>query len=216
MATPLVHIWRQREVVTADTMNRYVRDVHKFLYAPPACKVTLRQRGSFSGSNPADAIDRGKWLTFNKWLTYPIYEPGKGTAPGEEYDNTGGSMAVPNSSGNVWRLIAPEDGLYAVTFGGVIETNGEANNVHLRLGKNQFTDSDWTSGYASFASHCPGRVHHATNGSSRYMGSISTTINLKKGETVSAGGVADKDYVLANRTMPGRSFLEMRWVGRLP
>ncbi|MER5441116.1 hypothetical protein [Streptomyces sp. NPDC002790] len=215
MATPLVHIWRQREVVTADTMNKYIRDVQKFLYTPPACKVTLRQRGTFVGSNPADAIDKGKWLTFNKWLTYPLYAPGEGSAPSEEYDNTGGAMTS-TSTANLWRLTAPEDGIYAVTFGGVIETNGEANNVHFRLGKNQLVDGDWTSGRAPFASHSPGRVHHASNGSGRYIGSITTTINLKQNETVSAGAVADKDFVLANRAMHGRSFLELRWVGRLP
>ncbi|UFQ16422.1 MULTISPECIES: hypothetical protein [Streptomyces] len=214
MATPLVHIWRQREVVTAETMNRYLRDVHKFLYNPPACRVSFRQRGTHSNSNPADAVDRGKWLPFNKWTTIPMYEPGKGPRPTEEYDTTGGAMIKPTGS-VLWRLTAPEDGLYSVTFGGIIETNGQPNNVHFRLGRNQLVDGDWTSGYAPFASHCPGAVQHASY-ASRYDASIHTTIQLKAGETVSAGGVADKDFILGRADMPNRSFLELRWVGRYP
>ncbi|MFJ2244845.1 hypothetical protein [Streptomyces sp. NPDC087862] len=216
MATPLVHVWNQREIVTADTMNKYVRDPHKFLYAPPACKVTAKQRGTYTGSNPADAVDRGAWLPFNQWKTVPFYPPGKGTKKGEEYDTTGGLMTKANSSGHVWNLVAPEDGLYAVTFSCVLETNGESNNVHFRLGKDQRTDADWTSGYASFASHCPGRAHYASDGTGRYVAHITSTINLKKDQTMSAGGVADKDFLLGRYNLPGRSSLEMRWVGRLP
>ncbi|ARZ66922.1 hypothetical protein SMD11_1261 [Streptomyces albireticuli] len=212
MATPTVHIWRQREIVTADTMNRFVRDVHTFLYRPPACKVTARQRGSHSGANASGAYGRG-WIPFNSWTTIPWSAPGRGTQPAEEYDPSG--MAKPGEGEAVWRLVAPEDGLYAVTFGGVIETNGEANNVHFRLAKNQMTDGQWNTGSAVFASHCPGRTQ-ATDGVSRYIGSISTTINLARGETVSAAGIADKDFILGRSDVPGRSFLEMRWVGRLP
>ncbi|MFG2228040.1 hypothetical protein [Streptomyces sp. NPDC048644] len=202
--------------MTADAMNKYVRDVHSFLYRPPACKVMARQRGSYSGADPADAYGRGKWLPFNAWAAFPLYVPGNGTSHGEEYDTTGGEMTQPSSSGVLWRLTAPENGIYAITFGGVLEANGEPHNAHFRVGKNQRSDADWSSGHASFASHCPGRVHYAKDGTSRYIGSIATTISLKKSDTISAGAVSDKDFVLARRSLPGRSFLEMRWIGRAP
>ncbi|QKW48876.1 hypothetical protein [Streptomyces buecherae] len=214
MAVPSVHLWRQREVVTAATMNG-VRDVHRFLYTPPACKVIARQRGTYSGANPTDAFERGRWVPFNTWCSFPWHLPGKGSRPSEEYDTTGGSMTAPNDSGILWRLIAPEDGLYAVTFGGVMDANGEANNAHFRLGRNQTVDSQWSTGYAPFASHSPGRARYAQDGTAQFIGSISTTVALKRGETVSAAGVSDKDFILGRYSLPGRSFLEMRWVGRL-
>ncbi|MFH8346796.1 hypothetical protein [Streptomyces sp. NPDC018045] len=194
-------------------MNTFVRNVHRFLYGPPASKVTMIQRGSYAGSNPADCYEWGR-LPFNAWKTMPLYPPGKGASPGDEYDTTGGEMT--RSTGPLLGLRAPEDGLYAVTFGGVIDTNGEANNVHFRLGRNIATDSQWGTGYGAFASHCPGRAQHASDGMARFIGSIATTINLKKGDMVSASGVADKDFILGRRDVPGRSFLEMRWVGRAP
>ncbi|MFI1796347.1 hypothetical protein ACH427_03155 [Streptomyces sp. NPDC020379] len=209
MVTPTVHDWRSREIVTADTLNAYVRDVHGFLYRPPAAKLALRQRGTYSGANPADAVDRGRWLPFNTWATIPLYQAGKGTRPADEYDPSG--MAKTGPDGTVWGLAVPESGLYAVTFGGVIDTNGEASNVHFRVGKGQ-----WGTSAVPFASHCPGRYSTASDGTSRYLGSISTTIALSKGEVVSVMGIADKDFVLARSTLAGRSFLELRWVGRIP
>lgn len=212
MATPLVHIWRTREIVTADTMNRFVRDAHAFLLRTPACRVSARQRGTHPNSAPGDAYGRG-WLAFNTWTSLPWFAPGKGTRPADEYDPSG--MARPGDGGILWRLTAPEDGLYAVSFGGVIETNGEAANVHFRLGKNVLADDQWNSS-AVFAAHCPGRALTAGDGTSRYIGSMSTTINLKRGDTVSAAGIADKDFVLGRSDLAGRSFLELRWVGRHP
>ncbi|MEV0445298.1 hypothetical protein AB0I84_07465 [Streptomyces spectabilis] len=216
MPTPLVHIWREREVVTTETMNRYVRDVHRFLYRPPACKVQLRQRGTHKLANPTDAVTRGQWLPFNTWRSFPLHLPGAGVRGAETYDTTGGEMARPGTDGLMWALTAPEDGLYAITFGGVLESNGQANNIHFRLARNLRSEADWTSGYSPIASHCPGPVQHGELGISRYFGSIQTTIPLKKGDTISAAGVADKDYILGRYDMPNRSSLEIRWVGRAP
>ncbi|MER6912227.1 hypothetical protein ABT354_11185 [Streptomyces sp. NPDC000594] len=216
MATPLVHIWRQREVVTAETMNRYITDVHRFLYAPPACKVQLRQRGTHAQAKPSDAVNQGAWLSFNTWKSFPLHMPGRGMRGAETYDNTGGEMAKLSPDGIGWHLIAPEDGLYAVSFGGILESNGQANNIHFRLGRNIRSEGDWGLGTGTVASHCPGPVQHDQYGVSRYFGSIQTTIQLKKSDTIHVSGVADKDFVLGRYDMPNRSALELRWVGRLP
>ncbi|RLV10240.1 hypothetical protein CTZ27_03200 [Streptomyces griseocarneus] len=181
--------------------------MHRFLLRPPAAKVSFRQRGTYSGANPTDAVDRGRWLPFNTWSTIPLYPAGKGARPSEECDPSG--MVMVGADGTAWGLAAPEDGLYAVTFGGVLDANGPAGNVHFRLSK-----GPWGNSTVPFASHCPGRHSAASDGTSRYLGSISTTVALAKGEVVSAMAIADKDFVLARRDFAGRSFLEIRWVGR--
>ncbi|GHF38683.1 hypothetical protein GCM10010218_19860 [Streptomyces mashuensis] len=194
-------------------MNARIRDLHRFLYRPPSCWVTSRQRGTHKDGSvnwaPADALDPGK---LTGWTTFSWYPPGQGLQPDSEFDTA--KLALPEATAGgtpyALRLTAPEDGRYSVAFGGVIDTPGATPlNMHVKLGKNITADSMWTDDSHVIASSSPGR----SNGSRGY-GSLTATVRLKKGESVSAAGIADQPFLLGNKSLPGRSFFSVRWVGR--
>ncbi|MBT2383863.1 hypothetical protein [Streptomyces sp. ISL-11] len=196
-------------------MNARIRDPHRFLYRSPSCWATARQRGTHKDSSvnwaPADALDSGK-LPASRWVTFAWYLPGQGLQPSAEFDSA--NLVQPGATAGrtpyALRLTAPEDGRYSVAFGGVIDTpNTTPLNMHVKLGKNVTDDSLWTDAAHVIASSSPGR----SNGSRGY-GSIAATVRLKKGESVSAAGISDQPFLLGNKTLPGRSFFSMRWVGR--
>ncbi|WKK23023.1 hypothetical protein QZH56_30435 [Streptomyces olivoreticuli] len=206
--------WARREVVTAAMMNARIRDPHRFLYQPPSCRVTARQRGTYKDGSvnwtPGDALDSGKLS--GRWFTFAWYLPGQGLQPATEFDTA--KLAQPDATAAgvpyALRLYAPEDGRYSVTFGGVIDAPGtKPLNMHVKLGKNVTADSMWTDDAHVLASSSPGRSNIT-----RGYGSLTATVRLKAGESVSAGGICDQPFLLGNKELPGRSFFSMRWVGR--
>ncbi|MCF3100973.1 hypothetical protein IPZ58_05210 [Streptomyces roseoverticillatus] len=215
MPTPENPTWARREVVTASTMNTRVRDPHRFLYQSPSCRVTARQRGTYRDSSvnwvPADALDPGGKLS-GRWFTFAWYLPGQGIQPPNEFDTA--ALARPDATATgvpyALRLYAPEDGRYDVAFGGVIDAPGtKPLNMHVKLGKNMANESMWSDDARVFASSSPGRSNIT-----RGFGSLAAAVRLKKGESVSAGGICDQSFLLGNKELPGRSFFSMRWVGR--
>ncbi|WP_344024009.1 hypothetical protein [Streptomyces luteireticuli] len=109
------------------------------------------------------------------------------------------------------RVRAPEDGRYRVLLGGVIETPGTTPlNLHLKIAKNINDDGpQWADDDRVIASCAPGRAT-----SSRGFGALSATVRLQKGETISAGGIADQPFILGTASLPGRTWMSVRWVGR--
>ncbi|MFD8088980.1 hypothetical protein [Streptomyces malaysiensis] len=211
MNVPTSDTWVKRELVTADAMNRRVRDAHLWLYNRPYARVTGRQYGSASttsGSYPSDTISPGPF-TGNAWKTHPFYVPGTGVRKTNEFDSTGGLMTPTGANGAVWKLVAPVDGLYEIIYSGVLETSSKPVNVHLRLGVNVTADTQYGSSGYTVGSEVGGHVSDT-----RHVGDICVVLPLQAGDAVSAGAVSDKTFWLGNIDLPDRTSLSMQWVGR--
>jgi hypothetical protein len=200
--------WQWREVVTAELMNRRTRDVHKWLYAKPAVRLTARQVYSDpTKPTPAGTVGQG-WAGTNQWIPFRYYRPGEGPLPAHDYDTTGGQMLLVVDN-TVARIVAPEDGLYRVSVGGVIDTQTGPVDAQLRVGAVPMNGSFET-----------GNVYTATNpgrsNNTRRIGSMTADIPLRKGAHVGVAGLAKAPCFVGTASMVGTSYTSVEWIGRHP
>lgn len=209
MSLPDITPWREREVVTAQKMNSRVGQVHRYLYEPPSARVTGRQYGSDPSAPTPPGTYLPGWRPANTWRSFLYWMPGEGLQPDQEWDTTGGAMLA-HTGAIVTRLVAPENGLYEVASGGVLDAQHPPNNVHFRIGGLKDVDEEWPRA-PIYAAHVPG---HSSAG--RFVGGISTLLAVKKGDTMAAAGICDQPCYMGSQSAPGRTFLSARWVGRYP
>lgn len=209
MSLPEITSWRHREVITAQKMNSRIGTVHRYLYQPPSARVTGRQAGSDPGSPTPPGTYIPGWIAANVWRSFLFWDPGTGVQPDQEWDTTGGAM-LSRAQGIVTRLRAPEDGVYEVVFGGVLDAQASPNNVHFRVGGLRGYEEDWPQA-PIYASQVPGH-----SSAERFVGGINTMLALRAGDTIAAAGICDQPHYLGAQSAPGRTFLSARWIGRYP
>jgi hypothetical protein len=201
--------WTGREVVTAETMNRRVHEVHRRLYEPPLCRLVGMQRGSDPAAAYQPAMQSG-WLPGGQTNTLHYHPPAASPLPSGTVDTTNGFMARATVGGYVWRVYLPEDGLYRVTCRAVIALSRMTTYRTVLLIKG--TSTEYTADHLHvFASCVPSRIS-----ATHYAGSVEAVVAARAGEVVYSAAGAGVDHHLADDSRPHLSSLTVRWIGRHP
>ncbi|MCZ4119045.1 hypothetical protein [Streptomyces sp. H39-S7] len=191
--------WSDRNAITADDMNKNVRDIHRFLVNPPSCRLSVKQNGSATSYQ----------TTASGWSSFYFAMPKAGQNPTREWDTSGGQMATADANGFVRAIKAPTDGIYAITFSGMFYTKTVSANNNSRIGKNITTDANWNNTYGPFAAMSPVKTPLTT--SNQYAVSHTSIARLWKDDGVSVGVASDNSQYTGDATTKG--FISMTWIG---
>lgn len=191
--------WGNRNVITAADMNKYVRDVHRFLVNPPSCRLSVKQNGNSTTFQ----------TTTGGWSSFYFAMPDTGADPANEWDTSGGQMATADANGFVHAVKAPVDGIYQITFSGMFYTKTASVNNNSRIGKNITTDANWNNSYGPFAAMSP--VKTQLTSAFQYSVSYSLVAPFWKNDAVSVGIAGDNSQYTGDTTSKG--FISMEWIG---
>jgi hypothetical protein len=167
------------------------------------------QRGSDPDAPYQPAVQSG-WLPVQTNYFY-YHLPAASPLPGGSVDTTDGFMARPTTSGYVWRVHIPEDGLYRVTLRGLITLDRTTTYRTLILLKGTATDYNPGNHRYTFASTAPSRTSAI-----HYAGSLEAVVAARAGEVIYSAAGAGLEYHLGDDTRPQLSSLTVRWIGRYP
>ncbi|MBD0739831.1 hypothetical protein BGM09_10380 [Streptomyces sp. CBMA29] len=186
-------------MITADDMNEYVRDVHRFLVDPPSCRLSVKQNGNSTAYQ----------TTTGGWSSFYFAMPKDGLDPTREWDTSGGQMATADANGFVHAVKAPVDGIYAITFSGMFYTKTASDNNNSRMGKNIATDANWSNTYGPFAATSP--IRSPLTSAFQYAVSYTVVAPFWKGDSVSVGVAGANSQYTGDTTT--KSFISMEWIG---
>lgn len=108
MAIPTPYTWVDSTTPPAATLNAGHKTVMAFLLAPPRCKAFRSTAGTALTAGTSTAVN----------------------LDGEQYDSTGGMHSLVS---NLSRIVAPEDGLYAVTAQFAVASQTSSIVLDIRL-----------------------------------------------------------------------------------
>lgn len=195
-AVPPIKTWTQRELVSADTMNAGIRDVHEWLARPPA----IRLKGSRAP------------IAASTYALLPFQPPG----PWGTYASAG--MTVAKTDGMVWGLKAPLTGRYRLTIGATMTAASGAaasRDTWIYAAVNAHDSGQAVADNATVA-YCPVAVSSFT-----HMGSHTVELRLHAEDVVRLAGRMEGSAVTFADTSSSPayehcSYVELRWAGELP
>ncbi|WP_259454017.1 hypothetical protein [Streptomyces ginkgonis] len=202
IGAPELEAWSSRELVDAATMNRRIRDVHRWLATPPSARVMGAPLSLLA--NTASAL--------------PFYAPGAEPFEGHSYEALVG-MAPSQPGGLVHRLVAPATGWYRARVGAGIWAGNPSpgwpgRNVWVDIAVN----AEPTGSAIAAGSRHRAALDQATDNIHR--GVVLAELQLAAGDAVlvaatidgSAGAWANSTH---HASLPYTAFFELHWGGEL-